>query len=87
MGLEELGAVILHRLDGGIMSYGWRVMQVYEGGKFPAKGTASVMPESGAHLLCLQTSKGPAAGVKWMVRLDKRADDAGCSRPCWGRGL
>ena len=32
-------------------------MQVSEGGKFPAKGTASVRPESGAHLVCLQTSK------------------------------
>ena len=57
MGLEELRVVILHRLDGGVMSYGWGVMQVSEGGKFPAKGTASVRPESGAHLVCLQTSK------------------------------
>lgn len=90
MGLEELGAAILHRLDGGVMSYGWGVMQASEGGKSPAKWTASIMPESGVHLLCLQTSKGPVAGVKWLVRLDKQwwwGDGAGCCRPCWGRGL
>lgn len=60
LGLEELGAAILHRLDGGVMSYGWRVMQVYEGGKFPAKGTASVSLNQ-EHTCCVYR---PARGLR-----------------------